>query len=175
MDLNALQPIVATARSNSSKRKPTPAAVLSKFGSAPAHIDIDTPEPAQSEVCVRVSAAAAGVRVIATFHAAAGKAHVSILGAAETVDYREDVAASVLAHHPEGVDAVVHLDGDLLARLTDNQGAGTTSVGIQRTYRLEDVPAALADFSAGTLGKLVITLNECHLEGGHAAASIREA
>lgn len=145
-------------------------------------------------------AAAAGVRVIATFHTAAGKAHVSTLGAAETVDYREDVAASVLALHPEGVDAVVHLAGDLvallpvlreggrmvslligsaeqmpagtatlvpvvanptpdiLARIAGNQAAGTTSVTIQRSYRLEDVPAALADFSAGTIGKLVITL-----------------
>ncbi|WP_243399698.1 zinc-binding dehydrogenase [Arthrobacter glacialis] len=146
-------------------------------------------------------ASAAGVRVIATFHTAAGKAHVSTLGAAETVDYREDVAASVLARHPDGVDAVVHLAGDLaallpvvrkggrlvslligspdqvpagsaevvpvvanptpdiLARLADNQAAGTSSVSIQRTYRLEDVPAALADFSAGTIGKLVLILN----------------
>lgn len=145
-------------------------------------------------------AAAAGARVIATFHTAAGQAHVSTLGAAETVDYRGDVAASVLALHPEGVDAVIHLAGDLaalvpllreggrlvslligsaeqmpagtailvpvvanptpdiLARIAGNQAAGTTSVSIQRSYRLEDAPAALADFSAGTIGKLVITL-----------------
>lgn len=117
------------------------------------------------------------------------------------MNHREDLVASVLALRPEGVDAVVHLAGDVqallpavrkggplvslligsaeqmpagtatlvpavanptpetLARIADNQATGTTSVSIQRTYRLEDVPAALADFSAGTLGKLVLILN----------------
>jgi len=46
-----------------------------------------------------------------------------------------------------------------LERLAENQATGATSVTVQRTYRLEEVPAALADFAAGTRGKLVITLD----------------
>lgn len=145
-------------------------------------------------------AAAAGAHVIATMHTAEGEAHVTGLGAAESVNYREDLAAGVLALHPEGVDVVVHLAGDVqallpllreggrlvspliytpeqvpagtaivvpivanptpevLARIADGHAAGATAVRIQRSYPLEDVPAALADFSGGTLGKLVITL-----------------
>lgn len=56
-------------------------------------------------------AAAAGARVIATMHTAKGEAHVTSLGAGESLNYREDLAAGVLARHPEGVDVVVHLAG----------------------------------------------------------------
>lgn len=43
--------------------------------------------------------------------AAAAGAHVTSLGAGESLNYREDLAAGVLARHPEGVDVVVHLAG----------------------------------------------------------------
>jgi len=44
-----------------------------------------------------------------------------------------------------------------LERLAQNQATGRTSVSVQRVYSLQQAPAALADFAAGTLGKLVIT------------------
>lgn len=62
-------------------------------------------------------AAQAGAAVIATAHTADGKDLVTRLGAAETVDYTGDVAAQVLASHPDGVDAVIHLAGDPAALL----------------------------------------------------------
>jgi NADPH:quinone reductase-like Zn-dependent oxidoreductase len=56
-------------------------------------------------------AAAAGAHVIATVHSTAEKVLVNTLGAAEVVYYMEDIATQVLAVHPRGVDAVVHLAG----------------------------------------------------------------
>jgi NADPH:quinone reductase-like Zn-dependent oxidoreductase len=146
-------------------------------------------------------AAQAGAHVIATAHADDEKQQVTALGAAEIVDYRQDVTAAVLAAHPHGVDAVIHLASDptallpvvrqggrfvstrimspeqlpseaatvvaiyaipteeVLNRLAANQAQGRTRVAIQRTYRLEEAPAALQDFAAGTLGKLVIAVD----------------
>ena len=49
-------------------------------------------------------------------------------------------------------------DPALLERLAADVAAGRLSVRIQRTYRLEQVPEALADFAAGKLGKLAITI-----------------
>ncbi|MCA0252270.1 MAG: NADP-dependent oxidoreductase [Propionibacteriaceae bacterium] len=57
-------------------------------------------------------AAAAGATVIATAHTDAERALVTGLGAAETVDYTQDVAAGVRAARPDGVDVVFHLAGD---------------------------------------------------------------
>ncbi|WP_163541931.1 NADP-dependent oxidoreductase [Occultella kanbiaonis] len=48
---------------------------------------------------------------------------------------------------------------ETLARLAQNQADGATRVTVQRTYPLADVPAAFADFAAGTLGKLVVTID----------------
>lgn len=59
----------------------------------------------------------AGAHVIATAQSDEEKSLVSRLGAAEIVDYGQDVAAQVLATHPEGVDAVIHLAGDPAALL----------------------------------------------------------
>jgi len=63
-------------------------------------------------------AARAGAVVIATAHSAEEIAQVTALGATSTVDYTGDVAAQVLAAHPEGVDAVLHFAGDPAALLT---------------------------------------------------------
>ncbi len=145
-------------------------------------------------------AAAAGARVIATVHSTAEKVLVNTLGAAEVVYYMEDIATQVLAVHPSGVDAVVHLAGTpapllsvlrpggrfvstilsspdqlpseraevvpvhadptraILERLAEYQASGRTRVMIQRSYTLDDTPAALADFARGTLGKLGIVV-----------------
>lgn len=62
-------------------------------------------------------AALAGARVIATAHTDEERRLVTALGAAEVIDYQHDVTAVVLAAHPQGVDAVVHLAGDPAALL----------------------------------------------------------
>jgi NADPH:quinone reductase-like Zn-dependent oxidoreductase len=145
-------------------------------------------------------AATAGARVIATVHSTAEKVLVNTLGAAEVVYYMEDIATQVLAVHPGGVDAVVHLAGApapllavlrpggrfvstilsspdqlpseraevvpvhaeptrvILERLAENQASGRTRVMIQRSYTLDEITAALADFARGTLGKLGIVI-----------------
>jgi len=57
-------------------------------------------------------AAQAGATVIATAKGDAATALVRELGADEVVDYSGDVAAAVLASHPDGVDVIFHLAGD---------------------------------------------------------------
>jgi NADPH:quinone reductase-like Zn-dependent oxidoreductase len=146
-------------------------------------------------------AARAGARVIATAHSDEERQLVTGLGAAEVVDYTEDVAAAVLAAHAEGVDAVLHFAGDptvllpavrqggrfvstrimspdqlpaegvtvvpiyanptpdTLQQLAANQATGQTSVAIQRTFALDEAPAAFAAFAGGTLGKLVVVID----------------
>jgi NADPH2:quinone reductase len=46
----------------------------------------------------------------------------------------------------------------VLDRLAGEIAAGKLRVPIQRTYRLEETPQAIADFAQGTLGKLAIAL-----------------
>jgi NADPH:quinone reductase-like Zn-dependent oxidoreductase len=46
----------------------------------------------------------------------------------------------------------------LLERLAADAAAGRLRVPVQRSYRLEQVPEAIADFATGTLGKLAITI-----------------
>jgi NADPH2:quinone reductase len=59
-------------------------------------------------------ASAAGVEVIATGRTEEGRAMLTDLGAAQTVDYA-DLDAAVRAIAPDGVDAAVHLSGDPVA------------------------------------------------------------
>lgn len=47
----------------------------------------------------------------------------------------------------------------ILERLAEYQASGRTRVIIQRSYTLDDVPDALADFARGTLGKLGIVIS----------------
>jgi len=46
-----------------------------------------------------------------------------------------------------------------LTKLADAAAAGIIRVPIMRTYGLEDVPEGLADFAAGTLGKLAVQIH----------------
>ncbi|HLN06809.1 MAG TPA: hypothetical protein VK217_11060 [Acidimicrobiales bacterium] len=46
-----------------------------------------------------------------------------------------------------------------LSRLADDVIAGRLRVPIERTYELAEVPAALGDFAAGSLGKLAVTID----------------
>jgi NADPH:quinone reductase-like Zn-dependent oxidoreductase len=145
-------------------------------------------------------ASQAGARVIATAHGDEERRLVTELGAAEVVDYRQDVAAQVRAAHPDGIDAVLHFAGDpgavlplvrvggrlastlimspeqipsdtvevkaiyavptaaVLDGLADAVASGRLTVPVQRTYPLDEVPAALRDFAQGALGKLAIAV-----------------
>ncbi len=47
-----------------------------------------------------------------------------------------------------------------LAKLADAAAAGIIRVPVTRTYGLEDVPQGLADFAAGTLGKLAVRVHD---------------
>jgi NADPH:quinone reductase-like Zn-dependent oxidoreductase len=49
-------------------------------------------------------------------------------------------------------------DSRTLDRLADSVLHGELTIPIQRTYQLADVPLALADLTAGTRGKLAITV-----------------
>lgn len=49
---------------------------------------------------------------------------------------------------------------EVLEGLAAEVTAGRLRVPIQRTYRLEDVPQAMTDFTAGHRGKLAVTINE---------------
>jgi NADPH:quinone reductase-like Zn-dependent oxidoreductase len=49
---------------------------------------------------------------------------------------------------------------DVLDRLAAAAAAGTLRIPVQHTYRLEQVPQAVRDFSNGTLGKLAVTIGE---------------
>ena len=45
-----------------------------------------------------------------------------------------------------------------LAKLADAAATGLIRVPIMRSFELEDVPSGLADFAAGTLGKLAVRM-----------------
>lgn len=143
----------------------------------------------------------AGAHVIATAHSDEEIALVKELGAAETVDYRSDIAEQVRASHAEGVDVVLHFAGapdsvvpvvkqggtfvstmlrsaedvpvegikvvsvyanpseDTLGRIAARHAEKHTTVTVQQVFDLDEVPAAIGTFGAGTLGKLVIAIN----------------
>lgn len=147
-------------------------------------------------------AAARGATVIATAESGRQADLMHELGAAHTVDHRDDLPAQVRQLAPDGVDSVVHLAGDprLLAdlvapggRLSSTLGAGSRQLGdrdltaiaieaipdrivldhlateaaadrlrpsIARTYLLDEVPQAFADFNgSGTVGKLAVEIS----------------
>jgi NADPH2:quinone reductase len=65
----------------------------------------------------------------------------------------------VPTHNATVVSIYANPDGATLDRCADNHVQQHTRLHIQRTYRLEDTPVALADYVGGTLGKLVITMD----------------
>jgi NADPH:quinone reductase-like Zn-dependent oxidoreductase len=65
-----------------------------------------------------------------------------------------------LANRNVTVTAVMaNPDQGLLARLATAAAAGQLRAPVARTYRLDEVPTALADFSKGTLGKLAVSVS----------------
>ena len=76
------------------------------------------------------------------------------------------VFVSTLIMSPEQVPAetatvvpiMANPDAATLDRLADNHLKGRSRVHIERSYGLDETPAAIADFGKGTLGKLVIAV-----------------
>jgi NADPH2:quinone reductase len=73
-----------------------------------------------------------GATVIATAATPEEVAFVHDLGADETVDYREDLAAAVTALYPDGIDTVLHAAGDgiALAGLVASGGKFASTLGV---------------------------------------------
>ncbi len=63
-----------------------------------------------------------------------------------------------VAQHPAAVAVMANPDAQVLDRLATDVLAGRLRVPITRTYALSEVPVAIADFRAGTLGKLAVAV-----------------
>ncbi|HEX8758657.1 MAG TPA: NADP-dependent oxidoreductase [Pseudonocardiaceae bacterium] len=107
-------------------------------------------------------AAAAGATVIGTAQPGQEDEYVRSLGAAHTVDYTGDIAGSVKAIAPQGVNKVLHAAGDAAAlgatlkaggTLASTRGANAEEVG------REDVTVAPI-MAAATGGKLAALLEQ---------------
>lgn len=88
----------------------------------------------------------AGATVIATAHTEEEKQLVASLGAAEVVDYTGDVAAQVRTTHPDGVDAAIHLAGDLHGLLPALRAGGRLASTLIMSP--DQVPAGSATVAA---------------------------
>ncbi|GGK37402.1 NADPH:quinone reductase [Pilimelia terevasa] len=60
--------------------------------------------------------------------------------------------------HPAATFVMAHPAGDTLDQLAADLAAGRLTVPVSRTYPLAEVPAAFAAFTAGTHGKIAITV-----------------
>lgn len=74
------------------------ALALKNFDPAPDMTQVNLPEPVEGEVRVRM-------------HAASVNGLLKKLGTTHTMDYRDDIAAQVLAISPQGIDAALHFAG----------------------------------------------------------------
>lgn len=122
---------------------------------------IDAAEPAQGRTLLVAGATGgvgnqvvqlasqAGAHVIATGSSEPEQQLVRRLGAAEVVDYHADVPATVLAAHPSGVDAAIHLAGDAAALVPVLRRGGTlVSTLVFSTEGFPAVPDAFVPIAA---------------------------
>ena len=79
-----------------------------------------------------------------------GGRFASTLGVGSDQLVGRDVRATAVMANPEAAT---------LDRLAADVVAGRLRVPIQRTYRLEELGQAMADFAAGTRGKLAISVD----------------
>jgi NADPH:quinone reductase-like Zn-dependent oxidoreductase len=86
--------------------------------------------------------------VLADLLAPGGRMASTLMYGPDQLGNRDATAVAVMAK----------ADPELLERLAEDAASGRIRIPIQRTYRLEEVPQALADFAAGTLGKLAVTI-----------------
>lgn len=114
----------------------------------------------------------AGARVIATAHSDEERAQVTNLGVTEFVDYSENIAAQVLALHPDGIDTVVHLAGDAtsLLPLVKKGGTFVSTLGVPDGVG-DDVAvvAVMANPQPETLARLAE-----NQASGHTAVSVQK-
>ncbi|MEU0407653.1 zinc-binding dehydrogenase [Streptomyces griseorubiginosus] len=105
-------------------------------------------------------AAARGARVIATAKSGSESGFVSALTDAEVtvIDYTQDVTAQVRTIAPDGVDAVLHLAGDLaeLTTLTRDGGAVASALTVPEASEDRKLQTAMirSDPTADTLSAL---------------------
>lgn len=116
----------------------------------------------------------AGAHVIASAHSDEERAQVTALGAAEIVDYTDDVASQVLAQHPDGVDTVIHLAGDPTALLPALSSGGRFVSTLLGSPDLLDagsatVVAVMANPAPATLGRLAD-----HNATGHTTVTVQQ-
>jgi NADPH:quinone reductase-like Zn-dependent oxidoreductase len=114
-------------------------------------------------------AAARGARVIATARPGADAEFVRALGAAATVDYTADLAASVRELAPDGVDVAVHLAGDpdALIALVRDGGRFASTLGYsqeQAGSSRVSVHAVMASPNTDTLTALAALVSAGSLE-----------
>jgi len=55
---------------------------------------------------------------------------------------------------------MAHPDPQLLTRIADAQAAGRTRTVIQQTFPLEQISDAFAAFTDGTLGKIMLVIDQ---------------
>jgi hypothetical protein len=60
--------------------------------------------------------------------------------------------------HPAAVSIMADPNAETLSRLADDVVAGLLSVPVTATYRLDEAGLALADYGAGALGKLAVSI-----------------
>ena len=60
--------------------------------------------------------------------------------------------------HPAATFIMANPAPGTLDRLAADLAAGRITVPVERTYRLDEVPAAFGEFAAGTRGKIAITV-----------------
>src|SRR5215217_2514085 len=115
----------------------------------------------------------AGATVMATAHSEEEIELVRQLGAARTVDYRGDVveqggtlvstmlrsADDVAAENVKVISIYASPSAATLDRVARHQVEKHTTVTVQRVYDLEQTAEAIEHFAAGTLGKLVISID----------------
>ena len=84
-----------------------------------------------------------------------GAALAELLGAGGRIASTLGLGAD---QHPAATAVMASPDANILDRLASDVAAGRVRVPTSRAYDLVDVPEALAAFSAGTLGKLAVTV-----------------
>lgn len=106
-------------------------------------------------------AVAAGATVIATARAGDEEQYVRDLGATHTIDYTDDLAATVTAIAPDGVDKVLHAAGDpaTLGQVIQTGGTIASTLGATAEQVGRDDLTVTPIMAAATADKLASLLD----------------
>lgn len=111
-------------------------------------------------------ASQAGAHVIATGSSEPEQQLVRGLGAAEVVDYHQDVPAAVRSAHPDGLDATIHLAGDAASLVPLLREGGTlVSTLVFSTDGFPDNPVAFVPIAANPTPDVLRRLADNHTSG----------